>query len=579
MTRLWKSRARVLEHTGVEGVNQCGVDELPANQSDPPLAPQSKHTTKTAADKVQPSLFTSEEISDAAKEGGAKVQKVKGKAVSAIDLCLRITPRDNEDVYTQGLGFCAPGGSKTGTEFGLAAFELVKYYLLWVDKTQDLIQHKQIVMASQLNAKLMAAQAHKSFQHLLKSAPGLVQVSHPDPFWNRDTVNFDKIAEASKETTKGTTPELAGSWIVVLGMFARDDNDATPDYSTHNNRTAQIQGAWDRVNQLIKDSVAAVSEDIGPGRQRDGELDELDAVRNAEQFLHQRIQGLGGSNTKDSSKDTTEGLGFLTKRIFQMFLGLALVYEASTLDTKEIEYSETPGVTRKQLADKKKELYTTAIVKHGPGGLSPHEWSVARREAYGALSVFVAFGAAGWFSCFSNNRKYSHCDCYRLLTIGYERMKALRSLSTEDIHTNHPVSCGSWKYLNGYILTILSKAKLTNKPSNIDWFGITEKVSQSLERRQLGDVVLSDVYAELAQPRCSITNSGNAAPHPTLDSETKDSKSSLITLLKASVPQLISGSQSQAQSSSNNQSEREETPADQLSPEALRQRAAKEKKS
>ncbi|KNF00596.1 hypothetical protein PSTG_06012 [Puccinia striiformis f. sp. tritici PST-78] len=162
-----------------------------------------------------------------------------------------------------------------------------------------------------------------------KQAPALVQVSHPDPFWNCDTVDFDKIAaEASKETTKGmTTTELAGSWIAVLGMFARDDNDATAAYSTHNERKAQIQGAWDRVTQLIKDSVAAVSGDIGPGRQRDGELDELDA----------RIQGLGGSNTKDSSKDTTEGLGFLTKRIFQMFLGLALVFEALTLDRKEIE--------------------------------------------------------------------------------------------------------------------------------------------------------------------------------------------------------------------------------------------------
>ncbi|POW07707.1 hypothetical protein PSTT_08107 [Puccinia striiformis] len=142
-----------------------------------------------------------------------------------------------------------------------------------------------------------------------KQAPALVQVSHPDPFWNCDTVDFDKIAaEASKETTKGmTTTELAGSWIAVLGMFARDDNDATAAYSTHNERKAQIQGAWDRVTQLIKDSVAA------------------------------RIQGLGGSNTKDSSKDTTEGLGFLTKRIFQMFLGLALVFEALTLDRKEIE--------------------------------------------------------------------------------------------------------------------------------------------------------------------------------------------------------------------------------------------------
>ncbi|KAH9443143.1 hypothetical protein MJO29_014340 [Puccinia striiformis f. sp. tritici] len=118
----------------------------------------------------------------------------------------------------------------------------------------------------------------------LSLAPALVQVSHPDPFWNCDTVDFDKIAaEASKETTKGmTTTELAGSWIAVLGMFARDDNDATAAYSTHNERKAQIQGAWDRVTQLIKDSVAAVSGDIGPGRQRDGELDELDAVRDAE---------------------------------------------------------------------------------------------------------------------------------------------------------------------------------------------------------------------------------------------------------------------------------------------------------
>ncbi|KAH9455788.1 hypothetical protein Pst134EB_012024 [Puccinia striiformis f. sp. tritici] len=100
--------------------------------------PNSKPTRRTAADKVQPSLFTSEELPDAAKEGGAQVWIAKGKAVSAID--------------------------------GI----------------QDTTQQNPI-------------------------SPALVQVSHPDPFWKPDTVNFVKIAEASKETTT----EPAGSWTAV----------------------------------------------------------------------------------------------------------------------------------------------------------------------------------------------------------------------------------------------------------------------------------------------------------------------------------------------------------------------------
>ncbi|KAA1070046.1 hypothetical protein PGT21_000652 [Puccinia graminis f. sp. tritici] len=273
-----------------------------------------------------------------------------------------------------------------------------------------------------------------------------------------------------------------------------------------------ISAAFNRVSQLTRDSVAAISVNIKPPKEDPkAPKTDLDGLRSAGKFLHNRIEALGGSTPssgkKGQVKASEEGIAFLQKRIFEMLLGIALCIECNELFKKEKEYERLPGLTQEEIKAKKADLQSVAVFRAGPGTLSAVDWSIARKEAYAALSIFLTFGVAGWFSSFTNHRKYNLADCYGLLTLCDQRVEQLKKIPADGIETTHPLVSGGWKYLNGFLLAVLNASKIPTADS-AQWRLMSKKWAETLTPAQIGELVLADVFAEVAQPIASTSALG-----------------------------------------------------------------------
>ncbi|KAA1128805.1 hypothetical protein PGTUg99_022012 [Puccinia graminis f. sp. tritici] len=463
---------------------------------------------------------------DQGQKSTEKKEKQKGRSndvgcmkasipVSALDLCSSLSASEKR-AYNQGLeAFLEKKGNRgrAGMDFGSVAIDIITRFLNFLPSVMPYIQENQVDVARSLSAKVIMASKSKDFADTLRCAPGLIQVSYPDPFWNQQKVKFETIWEAASEDDAAPT----GSWQTLLCMFARGDKDNTSTYTDHSSRKLLLDAAFTRVDQLVKDSIAAVTGKIQPQKSSTTDTSSLDGIRKAEVFLHQKVQGYGGTRGKGASKNYYDTKNFLLKRIHQVFLALSLCMESTTVAQLENEYKNKPNITAAQLKEYKSSLQSNAIFRTGPPDISSCDWSISRRESYAVLASFMAFGVAGLFTSFINYRRYTLADSYGILTFGDQRIKAIKDMGMTET-SSHPLVDGAWKYLNGHILKLLHASNIQRGDSN-DWFQATKLWAKALAPEVVGEIVLADVWEEINIPAQSITSRGNEALHPLLDQD------------------------------------------------------------
>ncbi|KAA1111465.1 hypothetical protein PGT21_000739 [Puccinia graminis f. sp. tritici] len=87
-----------------------------------------------------------------------------------------------------------------------------------------------------------------------------MQVTHPDPFWNPDVVDFEKIYEAAQEEEESPNE----SWTSFLAMFTRANKDDTYTYTAHKYRQKHVTMSFTQLDQIIQDAISAVSSQADP---------------------------------------------------------------------------------------------------------------------------------------------------------------------------------------------------------------------------------------------------------------------------------------------------------------------------
>ena len=300
-------------------------------------------------------------------------------------------------------------------------------------------------------------------------------------------------------------------------MLLRKDGDTSNTYSTNKSLASLTKNALERINQCAKEAVVLVTGKFKPDPTQNHEPGVLEGIKSAGNFLWKKIEGSGGVNSsKGLASTSSDGLGFLLKRMHEMLLGLALVFESHTIMEKEKEYGFKAGITAADLKRLSKELSGDAIFSKGPVGADKKVWQNARREAYASLAVFALFGVAGWFTIMSNWRRYSMADIYGLMTLAEQKVSLLMTAEENTLDTSHPLSSAAWKYLNGHIIRLIHSCKFTSP--NPNWFTMQELWAEALEPTIISELLLVDIYNEIPYPKPSISRSGRATLPVQIDS-------------------------------------------------------------
>ena len=418
-------------------------------------------------------------------------------------------------------------------ELGSMMHTMVWTYLTWIN--QDVgttAKMANINLPARLSSTLMESPRKSAFIECLKASkyllpsllhgppdpyadctlagPCLVQVSYPDVFWNGGDVDYDLIAKAFKALDNyGPGQYASGSWTSVMMMLLRKDGDTSNTYSTNKSLASLTKYALDRINQCAKEAVVLVTGKFKPDPTQNHEPGVLEGIKSAGNFLWKKIEGSGGVNSsKGLAPTSSDGLGFLLKRMHEMLLGLALVFESHTIMEKEKEYGFKAGITAADLKRLSKELSGDAIFSKGPVGADRKVWQNARREAYASLAVFALFGVAGWFTIMSNWRRYSMADIYGLMTLAEQKVSLLMTAEDNTLDTSHPLSSAAWKYLNGLIIHLIHSCKLTSP--NPNWYTMQQLWADALEPSVISELLLVYIYNEIPFPKPSVSRFGQA---------------------------------------------------------------------
>ena len=323
-------------------------------------------------------------------------------------------------------------------------------------------------------------------------------------------------------------------------MFSRLPGDTSLTYTQHSSIKQLVRMAFEKINQAAVDSVIQVTSSLSKVAATDPSS-EFDGIRAAENFLWKKIQGLGGSSTAQGVyQPSADGSGYIQKRIHEMLLGIALITEAYEIATLEKQYTNMAHLTKKEIKEKKDDLLSQAVFKSGPEGVDPDSWAHAKREACGSFAVFACFGVAGWFSVFTNRRRYHSADVYSIMTLADQRFKAFRLNDPDEetvIDSTHPLTTGAWKYMNSYILELIDSCGF--KESQPDWDEMQDKWIEALNPTKIAELILLDVYSEISQPNPCISRGGQFALSVKLEANQEDSRHWVLKKLREALPGVV----------------------------------------
>ncbi|PLW39911.1 hypothetical protein PCANC_14249 [Puccinia coronata f. sp. avenae] len=462
------------------------------------------------------------------KERGIPVEDKYRQAVSALDICKGDISSSEKMLWSQNLAFLTPGSTtrpagKVGLDVGAMMADMVGCVIQAYQGDQPYL--KTLSDSHRLAPEyfpngLLDAPHSDDFGNMLKTAPRLTQVSHPDMFWNQDNINFEPIHEAS--LICHTAVGMSQSWVaLLLGLSRTNSNLAYVPTGSH---SLLLKYGLSRINQALIDSIGQASLSVQPKQLPSHAPSELKFCRDAAEFLSFRINGLGPAvGGQGQRKETsTEGLHFLMKKIHQLLLALSLCYEAAWVARREKEIVErNSDLPADQLTLLKTNLSKTNVYSSGTSGMKSGRWTVMKKEAFSSLVVFLLYGVAGWWTMFTNYRKMNYSDIYGMMTIA--KMKAKAMLETEpgtDLESSHPLLSGAWSYLNSYIIQLILNTNY-NSPSP-DWENCLKTWTDDLSTTHVSRLLVADVFSELRTPGTSMTPSGTPAPPVQPDTSTLD---------------------------------------------------------
>ncbi|KAI9628210.1 hypothetical protein H4Q26_018160 [Puccinia striiformis f. sp. tritici PST-130] len=178
----------------------------------------------------------------------------------------------------------------------------------------------------------------KPFENILRQSPNLVQLVQPHPYFNKQNIKMDIFSKAID--AKLTGEFRSGSWFACNLLMCRSGSawpTADSDFRRH------IDSSFAQLVQIARDSAFALHRLIEPSYLHNNStqsINQLDGREAAKNYLVIKLSGMGAGRKK-SGISHTEGLDSLIQKVFELFLGVVLLYEG-------FEASETEGSLKSQ---------------------------------------------------------------------------------------------------------------------------------------------------------------------------------------------------------------------------------------
>ncbi|KAA1084978.1 Golgi to ER traffic- protein [Puccinia graminis f. sp. tritici] len=327
----------------------------------------------------------------------------------------------------------------------------------------------------------------------------------------------------------------SGSWFTFSQLMCRSTTNLpyhTNDFKYGTEQSLRF------IHQIAMDSVLSVYTLIlpsGPAENAKSVNPEQDGRDAAQDFLMTRLIA-SGSGMGKQGRFHTEGLDCLVMKIYEMLLGIVLIYQGHAKKSEEVQSEaqnlslkaknnpcatnsnnlDTPHRMMTDVADRRGPFeYANAIPDPGPSRVA--QTKEVKQRCIATLVLFLLFGVQGWFGCLKNRKRYTYRDLYSLTSISLSMsLRGFNLLSPQidqEVHT-------PWRRLNSYIVDILLASKIGHP--DIDWFRATYIWGAALERGTIAHHFLQDLFEEMKSPGATLSSTGTIAPRMSISSDWTD---------------------------------------------------------
>ncbi|KAA1129763.1 Golgi to ER traffic- protein [Puccinia graminis f. sp. tritici] len=236
----------------------------------------------------------------------------------------------------------------------------------------------------------------KVFRNNLIFCPGLVQIDAEDPFWKKEVVKLDMIADAATAYES----DKAASWKALFMMMVRVDDE--PTYVEDKDLANITKGAMRKSTTWPK-NVSTTS------------------TTTAGKFLIGKIKALDtGARTNGATLNTGDCLMLLQMKIWETLLACLMMQQSKFSETLKDyiakglykEWALTQASKMNEY-DRGRSLYQDGASVGEKTAAATKEWGKERLSAFGSMAIFFLHGAAGCRGHLSQRRK-EHTPWYNV---------------------------------------------------------------------------------------------------------------------------------------------------------------------
>ncbi|KAA1069889.1 Golgi to ER traffic- protein [Puccinia graminis f. sp. tritici] len=257
----------------------------------------------------------------------------------------------------------------------------------------------------------------KVFRNNLIFCPGLVQIDAEDPFWKKEVVKLDMIADAATAYES----DKAASWKALFMMMVRVDDE--PTYVEDKDLANITKGAMRKIHNLAEKCLNHFHHYVKPDAPpaQDSPAFVQDSLLSAGKFLIGKIKALDtGARTNGATLNTGDCLMLLQMKIWETLLACLMMQQSKFSETLKDyiakglykEWALTQASKMNEYDRGRKSLPGWCLC--GGENCCGHQGvGKERLSAFGSMAIFFLHGAAGCRGHLSQRRK-EHTPWYNV---------------------------------------------------------------------------------------------------------------------------------------------------------------------
>ncbi|KAA1074316.1 hypothetical protein PGT21_000822 [Puccinia graminis f. sp. tritici] len=166
----------------------------------------------------------------------------------------------------------------------------------------------------------------KQFGAISRQRPRLLQISDTHPYFNNNTLKINVLSKPIDVKLGGDI--RSGSWFLLNFLTCCTSTSSWPDPKSDFGR--KMESSISQLIQTAQDSVCALNKKVwplGPDKSQVEKEKEMNGRSAAKDYLVLKLSAMGACMKNTAETSHHKGLSHLLQKIFEMFLGVVMIYE------------------------------------------------------------------------------------------------------------------------------------------------------------------------------------------------------------------------------------------------------------